>query len=318
MTLAVCYGYARDWRDARLSLDRATLAKLCAYGVPISLTVALTVVIGTCDRFLIARFLGEAAAGLYSVAFDFTCQTLTLLMLAINMAMFPLAVRDWERHGPAAAKERMSANATLLLAVGLPSLVGMCLLAPGIARTFFGPEFRGAAAGIIPVVAVGTFLAGFKAYHFDAAFQFAHRTIYQVWIVLVATVLNIGLNLLLIPAWGIQGAASASALAFLIAIGLTAWLGRRHVALPFPFRACGQVVLACAAMGGALYPLRGFQSPTAFAGQVALGGTIYGLILVAMNVLGLRDALVRRSRRTLDPASLDNAAPVSPQLVEVS
>jgi O-antigen/teichoic acid export membrane protein len=319
MGLAVAYAAARDWRDVRPSLDRATLAKVGGYGVPISLTVALTVVIGTSDRFLIDRFLGDGAAGLYSVAFDFTCQTLTLLMLVVNLAVFPLAVRAWESEGPEAAKGRMAANAALLVAVGAPCLVGMCLLAPGIARAFLGAQFRDAAVGLIPLVAAGTFLAGLKAYHFDAAFQFAHRTIHQVWIVLVAAVLNVGLNVLLIPAWGLHGAAAASAVAFGVAIGLTVWQGRRHVALPFPAKPCAQVLAACAAMGAAVYPLRGFQSPAAFAGQVVLGAAVYGVALVAVDFLGLRGAVARRWRGragTVRQAAGVSAA--SPQLAEVS
>ena len=39
------------------------------------------------------------------------------------------------------------------------------------------------------VSSLGAFLAGLKAYHFDAAFQFADRTLYQVWIILAAALL---------------------------------------------------------------------------------------------------------------------------------
>ena len=41
--------------------------------------LALTAVIGTSDRYLIAWMMGESAAGLYAVAADFTAQTITLL-----------------------------------------------------------------------------------------------------------------------------------------------------------------------------------------------------------------------------------------------
>src|SRR2546421_17187 len=210
MTISTVFAYGRDWRDVRLALDSATLRKICSYGIPLSLTVALTVVISSSDRFLIAGFMGEDAAGLYSVAVDFTSQTLTLLMIVINMAMFPIAVRAFEHHGREAAQEQMGSNAALLMAVGLPCVIGMSVLAPGISHLFLGKSFRAAATQIIPLVALGTFVANLKAYHFDAAFQFAHRTIYQVWIVLFAAVVNVLLNLVAIPRWGINGAAGAS------------------------------------------------------------------------------------------------------------
>ena len=294
MAAGIGWAYFRDWRDARLSIDRGALIRVSRYGIPLSLTVALTVVITTSDRFLLAWFGGEDAAGLYSVSFDFTTQTLTLLMMVVHMAMFPLAVGAWEREGPEAAREQMGSNASLLLAIGVPCVVGLTVLAPGIANTFLGEHYRAAAAQIIPLVALGASLAGLKAYHFDAPFQFVHRTMDQVWIVLFAAVVNVGLNLVAIPLWGINGAAGASALTFLIAIALTIWIGRRHFALSFPWRACAQALVGGGVMALLLWPSRGLRSPTAVAGQIGCGAVIYGCLLVTFNFLGLREVIVRK------------------------
>lgn len=294
MVLAIAYAYRNNWTDVRLFVDRQTFAKVCQYGIPLSVTVALAAVIGSSDRFLIDLFLGESATGLYSVAVDFTSQTLTLLMIAINMAMFPLAVRAWELHGRKAARDQMRSNASLLMAVGVPCVVGMTVLAPGIAHCFLGSSFRAAAVEIIPLVALGSFLAGLKAYHFDVAFQFAHKTIYQVWIVLFVAVVNIGLNVIAIPRWGINGSAAASVIAYVASIGLTAWLGRRHFALPFPLAACAQVLLASAGMGFALYPFRASIGRYEVAAQIAGGAAIYLLMLLGCNFLGLREAIYRK------------------------
>jgi O-antigen/teichoic acid export membrane protein len=294
MGLGVVYAFRRDWADVRLTIDGPILRRVCRYGLPLSLTVALTAVIGSSDRFLIAWFRGEGAAGLYSVAFDFTSQTLTLLMMVVYMAVFPLAVRAWEADGRESAQEQMRANASLLLAVGVPCVVGVSILAPGIARLFLGESFRAAAAQIMPLVALAAFLAGLKAYHFDAAFQFVDRTLDQVWIVLFAAVVNVGLNLIAIPRWGINGSAAASGLTFLMAMGTTAWIGRKHVILPFPAGACAAVLIASAAMAVFLFPLRAYQSPPAVMGQMAGGGAVYGIVLLSLDFLGLRGAIVRR------------------------
>jgi O-antigen/teichoic acid export membrane protein len=309
-----------DWRDARMSVDRDTFRKLCVYGLPLSVTVALTVVISTCDRFLIAAFLGEGAAGLYSVAVDFTNQTLTLLMMVVYLAMFPLAVRAWEHKGREAAQQQMRHNATLLLAVGVPAAVGLAVLAPGISDAFLGKSFRGAASGIFPLVALGSLMAGLKAYHFDAAFQFVHRTIHQVWIVLVAAIVNVLLNLLVIRRFGINGSAAASVGAYLISIVLTVVVGRRHFALPFPALPFGQVLLASAAMAAVLYPMRPWRGGVAVAAEVAAGAAVYGGALLAMNFAGARGTLYGRcfgGGTTDAPAPSDVPAP-QPSIVEAA
>jgi O-antigen/teichoic acid export membrane protein len=297
--------FRSDWSGVRLVRDRETLGRICAYGIPLSMTVALAMVISSSDRFLIAWKLGDDSAGLYSVAVDFTSQTLTLLMLVIQLAMFPLAVRAFENEGREAAQEQMRSNASMLLAVGVPCVLGMTVLAPGLAQCFLGKNFRVAAAGIIPLVALGTFLAGLKAYHFDAAFQFAHRTIEQVWIVLAVAVINIALNLLAIPRYGIAGAATASVIAYVVSISLTVWFGRRHFRLPFPLSACAQVLLAAGAMAILLYPTRDYRNPIALAMQVAGGAIVYATVLVASNFLELRDPILRRLRQV-------RPSPVSP------
>ncbi len=306
MLLPMLYAMRRDWSGLRFSIDREALWTICQYGLPLSLTVALTVVISTSDRFLIAWILGKDAAGLYSVAVDFTSQTIAMLMIVIYLAVFPLAVRAWEEHGREAAQREMRHNASLLLAVGLPATVGLSVLAPGIANCFLGESFRHTAVEILPLVAAGTFLASFKAFHFDTAFQFVNRTIIQVWIVLFAAVVNIALNLVAIRRFGINGAASASVLAYVLAIVLTALVGRRYLALPLPMRPLLQTLVAAGVMAGVLFPFRGRISHAALAAQVAAGTALYGSVLFACNFLGVRAALVAK-RATLTAIAVEPA-----------
>ena len=294
MSLGVAYTYRCDWRGIRFGIDRQVLASMARYGIPLSLTVALAVMIFASDRFLIAYFMGDDAAGLYAVASDFTSQTLTLLMMSINMAVFPMAVRAWESHGREAATEQMRHNASLLLAIGVPCVFGLSTLTPGIVVSFFGEDFRAAAATVIPLVAAGALLDGLKAYHFDAAFQFVHRTIHQVWIVLTVAAVNIVLNVIAIPRWGIAGSAAVTVAAYGLSIALTIAVGRRYFKVPFPVGACVRVLVASAVMAAALWPLRSYVSPFALAAQVAGGAALYGVVLIVTNFLGVRDAIVAR------------------------
>ena len=309
MGLGIIYAYRRDWGRVRFTLDRRILIKVCQYGLPLSATVALANVVFSSDRFLIAGMLGAGAAGHYCASVDLISQTLTMLMMVINLAMFPLAVRAWEQQGRGAAQAQMKSNASLLLAVGVPCVVGLSVLAPGVAECFLGKSFRATAVSIIPLVSLGAFLAGLKAYHFDAAFQFAHRTIYQVWIVLFIAVVNVVLNLIAIPRFGIVGAAVASVIAYAVSIVLTAALGRKYLILPFPVRDCARVLLASVVMSLLLMPLRGYHSPLALAGQITAGGALYGMVLIASNFLGLGTRILCRWKAltSAGQARLDSA-----------
>jgi O-antigen/teichoic acid export membrane protein len=292
--LPAVVAYRRDWTGVRLGIDRDVLRVLCQYAIPLSMTIALAVIISSSDRFLIAWFLGDHAAGLYAATADLTARTLTMLMMSVYSAVFPLAVRLLEERGPEAASERMSENASLMLGVGLPATVGLAILAGNISHCVLGEQFRSAAAGVMPLIAIGALLAGFKGYHLDAAFQFAHRTIHQVWIVAVAALVNIGLNLIAIPRYGINGAGVVSVIALLLSMVMTAWVGRRYFPLKFPFASIARIALAAAVMAAVLWPTREYRGGVALTVQVGVGAAVYGLLLTAMNVLGLRDKVTRR------------------------
>jgi O-antigen/teichoic acid export membrane protein len=294
MAVGIGWAWRGDWRDARLRWDRAVAVEMFRYGAPVSLTVALAGMIYLTDRGLIAMLLGNDAAGVYAVAFDFTSQTVTLVMLALSMSAFPIAVRELETNGVEAARGPMRHNAALLLAFGAPATVGLGVLAPGLADTFFGTGYE-AAADIMPLVALAALFASLKAFHFDAALQFARRTTQQVWIVLAAVGLSVGLNLVLIPTWGLTGAAVTAVLTFGFATCITAWWGRRYFPLPFPAREATTIVLASIVMGAVLFPFRDHLGPLALAGQVTGGAAVYAAILVSLNCFGIRS----RMRRTL-------------------
>jgi O-antigen/teichoic acid export membrane protein len=294
MLIPAVYAYSQDWRGLRLSIDPEAFKIICQYGLPLSVTVAFTIVISNSDRFLIAGILGKDAAGLYSVAVDFTSRTLTLLMMVIYLAVFPLAVRAWEERGREAAQEQMRHNASLLLAVGLPAVAGMSILSPGIAHCFLGKDFQVAASHVLPLVAIGTFLASFKACHFDTAFQFVNRTIIQVWIVLVAAVFNVALNLATVRHYGINGAAMSSVLAYILSIVLTAVVGRRFLSLPLPMGPLLQTAAAALAMGLVIAPFRHHISPVALGAQIMAGIAVYGVLLLAFDFLGMRTAWMRK------------------------
>jgi len=138
--------------------------------------------------------------------------------------------------------------------------------------------------------------------------------------VLGVAVVNVALNLVAIPRFGIQGSATASVIAYLISITLTVFVGRRHFQLPFPLRACLQVLLSAGAMAVVLIPFREHRAPLSVGLQIIGGATVYGLVLIASNFLELRDQLLSRlDRSEPEPdSSADEAEPlVDAPLVEV-
>jgi len=236
------------WKACRVRLITPVLRQLLRYGLPLAATLALSYVISSSDRFLIAYYLGEQAAGIYAASYDMVSQFLIMLMMIINLAAYPLVVAALEQSGAEAARIQLVRNLWLLLAAGVPATLGMALFAPQIASVVLGKSFREAGLTVIPWIAAATLLAGVRSYYFDLAFQLGKQTTGQLWVVGSSAVVNFVFNVVLIPRAGILGAAWATIAAYAVALLLSVLLGRRVFTVPMSWKGAGHVLLAAAAM----------------------------------------------------------------------
>jgi O-antigen/teichoic acid export membrane protein len=295
--LPAAWATARDWRGLRLSLvDKELVRQLVRYGLPLTAIFALNFVISSSDRFLLGWLQGSAAAGVYAVGYDLTQQSIGMLMMVVNLAAYPLAIQALEKSGEKAARSQLAQNVTLLFMIGLPSTVGLAVLAPSIAGVVVGSAFREASIALIPWVAVGAFLACARSYHLDLAFQLSRHTVGQVWVALSAAVVNFGLNMWWIPTLGFMGAAYATVVAYAVAFGVSLFLGRRVFPMPLPAKELCKVMLAVVGMGGILWPLRGALGVGMLVVQIACGLLVYGVLILVLNVASVRDKVYQMLR----------------------
>ncbi|HXG45159.1 MAG TPA: lipopolysaccharide biosynthesis protein [Gemmatimonadales bacterium] len=301
--LAAIAGYALPgagltlfyWRGLRrLAPSRPVLRTLTAYGIPLTASYGLQFVMDFGDRLLLGWLRDPAAVGVYAVAYDLTQQTLNILLIVVNLAAVPLAVQALETGGAAAATARLRQQAVLLALLGIPGAVGFGVLAPEIGATLLGREFSAAAARLVPVIAIGAFCCGFKAFYFDLAFQLAKDTRPLVWIGAVGAALNVGLNLLLIPRHGPLGAAWATAITFGVAVGLSARLGLRRFHLPLPWWDWGKIAFITLLMVVVVrFAARGPATGVALALPLASGLVTVAAGAIALDVGGVRQWLRR-------------------------
>ena len=280
------------WR-IRPRFNQSLISDLLIYGVPLTATFALGFIVSTSDRFLLAGLIGKDSAGLYSAAYDLAQQSLMLLMMVVNLAAYPLAVRVLESHGREAASKQLKQNGTLLLMVALPGSLGMAMLAPNIASVVFGSNFRAVAEYLLPVIAFAALLEGIRVFFFDLAFQLGHRTITQVWVMSATALSNLVLNIWWIPTFGVQGAAWATVAAYGVGLVCSVGLGKRVFPVKFPWAEAFRLILATAGMAIAIYPVVHLRGVAALTLQLVLASLTYALILFVMNIAGARDRAMR-------------------------
>jgi O-antigen/teichoic acid export membrane protein len=276
-------------RTKLTQLDRNMFKGFVKYGFPLTITFLLTVVIHNSDRLIIEYLLTTSDTGVYSVTYDLTQQTIYTFMMVINLAAFPIAIKALEEQGEEAAYQQVRKNTSLIFLIAMPAALGVIILSSNFVHLFLGEEFRQQAMMLIPYIAIAAVLRGFKIYCVDIVFHLKQESSMQMIPVVGAAVLNIGLNFLLIPLLGIEGAAIATVAAYAVAI-IMSWI-IVHVKinpLPFPTSDFFKIILATLIMGLVIWPLRNHVGIASFIYQVMIGVIIYGISIIIVNALGVR------------------------------
>lgn len=275
-------------------VERPAIAALAAFGWPIAVGVGLGWVVDMSDRFLIAALLGEADAGRYAMGYDIARYPLWLVITASSLVALPTAARAFDQGGAPAARPVLAAALITLLMVALP-LLGLEMLLPRrLAHLVLGTGYADTAADIMPLVALGVVLQGVRAYLLDITIHLSRRTRPLVLMLSCAVVANLGLNLILIPAQGLRGAALATVLSHLVAIAYWAAFIRYWSMLGVSVAQLGRLAVALALFLIVAATDWGPAGDGWFVVRLALAGLGYAVALAALDVGGLGSEVRRR------------------------
>jgi len=268
--------------------ERHRLREYASYGLPVSLSLILALIISTTDRFLLAAFLDETAVGVYHAGYSLSNRTLDILFVWMGMAGGPAMVAALERGGRPALEASAREQSSFMVLLTLPAAVGVALVAQPLAQVLVGEALVEGAARVTPWVAVGAFFSGVTTYYLHTAFTLGRRTHLLFAAMVIPAGLNLALNLVLIPRFGIDGAMWATAVSYAVG-ALASWaLGRRAMPLPLPLEALWKSGLACIAMALALAPIPALGGIVELAIKGAVGAVVYGAVIYGLDAAGVR------------------------------
>lgn len=196
------------------------------YSLPLIPYMAFFWMTDTVDRYLITHFMDLSHTGLYSAAYTLS-QPVLVVSMPLSAVLFPLVSKRWE-HGDRQGVFRLfhlSVRAYLLFTV--PIVVSLVSLAGPLVRLICGDSFSSAAPLVLPI-SLGLFMLNlFQILVYLFHIQLETRKL--VWFSLVTCLINLSINLALLPRIGIMGAAIATfitylALTVMVLVALRAYL----------------------------------------------------------------------------------------------
>ena len=301
----------------RLALvpDFGLLRRMTRFGLPTMPAELSLYGLNFIDRLLLVRLAGLADAGLYSLSVKFA-QAVTVLVKGFQLAWPPLAysIRDDDE-----ARRVYAVIVTWYVAVCTFVVAGLWLLSRWIVRLLAAPEFF-ASYEAIGLVSTGVMLYGLYLVLLVVLGR-TGRTEYNFPATAAGTVANIGLNLLLIPELGIEGAGIALVASYAIVLALMYGFTQRLFPVPYEW---GRLALVLG-IAGALVTTGELLLPTdGFVGLASRAAVWFAFPLALLATGFLSDEERRAIAGSLRPSAIaarlralrDQAPPEGPEEAE--
>lgn len=189
--------------------DKELLKDMVIYSLPLIPNALMWWVMNVSDRYILIYFLGFEATGLYSVSYKFP--SLIILMNSIFFMAWQLsAIQEYGKEGYGDFyRNTFGALSTLLIILtSVILLILKPLVGVFVAKAFF-ESWK-----YVPLLLVGAIFQSFSSF-FGTNYTASKKTRGAFTTSVVGAVINLILNIIFVPLWGIQAASFATMSAYM-------------------------------------------------------------------------------------------------------
>lgn len=296
----------REMGVPRLRAFWQGLAYDIRFGFPITLEYVMDYCLSTSDRYLIAAFISLTSVGRYQPGYQLAYLLFFVPKIAYVVLVPPLSkLTDAGKHDQ--ARQLVDRFANVFLSVGVPFCFGALFTAPSILALLATAQVGEASRWVTPLVAVGGMFYGFSLLG-SVAFFVLGRTSSILGASMAGAVVNVGLNLLLLPLYpSVTIPAFTSMVGFMTSAGVMWWLLRGRWMIDINLSQALRCVIASLCMCAFLWGI-GFRpgqiaasGPLLLLGGIPTAMLIYFVCAILLgaysrdDVVRLRAALLRRA-----------------------
>jgi O-antigen/teichoic acid export membrane protein len=190
--------------------------------------------------------------GIYSAAYNIGMM-IGFFGAPLQIILFPTISKLYEEGEDQEMKIYLAYSLKYFLLFAIPSLFGLTILSRQILLIMTRPEFVAQGSLVLPIVAVGALFSGLYGAIFAWILVVAKRTRLIFILVSFSAVINLFLNILFIPVYGILAAAITTLIAYFILFSMTVYFSRECIKFEVPYDFIGKSVLASFIMASVLY-----------------------------------------------------------------
>ncbi|MGI6199193.1 MAG: lipopolysaccharide biosynthesis protein [Christensenellales bacterium] len=262
------------YRGVKCALAFRPLREYYAYSLPLMPYVIMSWLSSFVDRFMLTHLMDLSTSGVYSFYASLLSRAF-FLNLVLSYTLFPYIAKNWNLGDRQRVILYLRKTFNLAVFIALPMISGIVVTAPTLVELLGGGNYP-VDRPLMLVLCVGMLFQMFYTI-FSYLIDLSRKTAWYNVIFLVTCVIKVGLTYLLIPYWGMMGAALATMLTYILQFLLTMWVGMRTANLSFSleYRQSVKAMVCTAAMTAAVIPVYGAGGLLRFALAVCAGVAVY-------------------------------------------
>lgn len=228
------------------------------------------------DRYVIAYFLGVVYVGIYSAGY--VVANASLLFAGILGLLLPAALSQLYDEGRIEeVKTHLRYSLKYALALAIPFVFGAAMLSEPVLRMFSTTDIASQGHWVIPIVAFGLLFvsAGTVVGHILILVK---KTKIIALNFTITAIVNLSLNILLVPKIGILGAAITTAIAYLLRLSIGCYFAFKEFRFKIEWRFIIKSLIASLVMSLVIWRIAPVGNVAVIV-TVVVGVVVYGVAL---------------------------------------
>lgn len=219
----------------RPSLSAVHVKEAFSYGLPLAVSGLLSYFLSSTDRYVIGYFLSAERVADYTVAINFCNYPIEILRNVYLATFVPLIMNSWNRttFGDVDTQPLTNFVASYFW-LAVPVVFGLVMTDVEGIRLLAGNRYS-AIPYLTPLLATSFALNGMN-FVYISGLLYNKRTQAVLYLNVLTGLLNLILNLTLVPSIGIYGAAIASLISYSMFIIIASKLSRREMSFAVPVK----------------------------------------------------------------------------------
>ena len=237
------------FRNIKLKFELSALKEMIIFRLPLVLSTISYIIFNITDRFSI-RILSDSNfkdVGIYSLGYSMVNTVKVVIISAIWLSLRPMVYKMMNEPGnrrfySKVMKYMIFVVTCLLLLI---TVFGQEIILVLTSNDIFNTSFY-----IIPIISVALIFDTLKEISQSIGLSVVKRTGIIAITMIIATIINIGLNILLVPKMGIYGAALSTAVSQVFFFCIIYYFSQKYYHVPYELARIFKMIFVFAALAG--------------------------------------------------------------------